>query len=179
MAWIQPNSDIILYKGVPLSPEQKHSIWFDTRAHQIDYFNSFVHKNFLKQYYQRVNKNTCRLEVNAEEVYAYNYMSFTNTSFGSKQFYAFITNVEYVNHNVTEITYEIDDIQTWFFADNVGARGWILGECFVEREHSTTDYIGEHILAEPVDVGEHICDSITAAGFSPLSIIMNVTLTQN
>ncbi len=174
MAWIQPNTDITLYRGYPCAGDKHHTLWFDTRAHQISYFNGLLAHNFLSQSYQRVDRDKCRLAINAEEIYDYNYMSFVNTSFGNKTFYAFVTNIEYINHNVTEITYEIDDFQTWFFELTNGTNKGLC-DCYVERQHAESDEVGEHILAEPVDVGEHIVDSVETAGFNNMSIVMNVT----
>lgn len=174
MAWIAPNTEIILMRGVPFTPSYKHTMYFTSLAEQASYFQAFSNPigelRFTAQTYQRVNKNTCRLEINAEKIYDCNYMSFKNSAFGNKTFYAFITNVEYINHNVSEITYELDEIQTWFFE-------MVLGQCYVEREHTTTDYVGDNLLAEPIEIGDHICESITPAGFSDMSIIMNVAFT--
>lgn len=55
-----------------------------------------------------------RVEKKAEDLYDCNYLAFQNTSFGSKWFYAFITSVEYVNNITSEITFEIDVLQTYF-----------------------------------------------------------------
>lgn len=167
MAWIQPNTDIRLMRGVPLSPSQENTIWFDSLNNQAVYFSRFSGHNFTAQTYQRVNNNVCRLEINAETIYDCNYMSFKNTAFGNKTFYAFITNVEYINHNVSEITYVIDDIQTWFFEMR-------LGQCYVEREHSASDLIYEHLQPEPIDVGENVCEEMVGMGFNELSIVLNV-----
>ena len=68
---------------------------------------------------------------------------FRNTSFGNKIFYAFITDVEYVNNETSLITYSIDNIQTYFFDVS-------FNSSYVEREHSITDNIGDSITPEPV-----------------------------
>ena len=74
---------------------------------------------------------------------------FKNTAYGSKWFYAFVDSVEYINDVTTEIKYHIDEIQTWMFE-------WTFNDCFIERQHSTTDVIGDNILPEPVEVGEYV-----------------------
>ena len=165
--YIQPNSTIQIMRGVPLNPNYKDTIFFN-QGEQSGYFDNYVAYTFTKQYYQRVNKNKCRLDINAEQVYDCNYMRFRNDSFGIKDFYAFITNVEYINHNVTEITYEIDVLQTWAFE-------YELGACFVEREHTVTDTIGAHILPEPIEVGEYVVQDIQSAGFNETSLYLFVS----
>lgn len=149
MAYIAPNSTIKILANVPISPDQTNTLWFAPGGDQLAYFNSKVRMTFDAQSYQRATKNTCRLNVNADLVDDCNYMMFQNTAFSTKWFYAFITNVEYINTNVTEITYQIDDIQTWLFQYETPA-------CFVERSHSSTDIIGENILPENVNCGEYV-----------------------
>lgn len=148
---IAPNTDIILLKGVPLDNGYQHTLYFANTTAQYNHFNStnYGQKRFVKNTYQRVNKNQLRIQINAEEINDYNYLMFRNTSYGSKWFYAFINGREYINDITTEVTYEIDDIQTYFI-------GSTLPHCFVEREHSITDNIGDNILPEPVEIGEYV-----------------------
>ena len=163
--YIQPDSTIQIMRGVPLNTAQRDTLYFDSESEQASYFSNYVRYNFTAQYYQRVNKNTCRLEINAESVYDCNYMRFKNNAFGDKWFYAFITNIEYINHNVTEFTYEIDVLQSWAFQ-------YVLGKCFVEREHSADDIIGSHLLPEPIDSGEPYCQSVVPAGYNEMVIVI-------
>lgn len=149
--YIAPNSTIILLKDVPLSRDYTDTIFFASAAAQTSYFQSaYVKKTFSAQSYQRVKKWVMRLEVLADEIYDYNYMMFQNTSFGSKWFYAFITNVEYLNNSVSEITYELDVMQTWLFEATVKPS-------YVERETPETDVIGANIAPEPIDIGPVKC----------------------
>lgn len=92
-----------------------------------------------------------RVGLSADACYDCNYLMFQNSGFGSKWFYAFITSVEYVNNAVTEISFEIDVMQTWFF-------NYSVGECFIEREHSASDEIGENLVPETVNVGEYVLE---------------------
>ena len=147
--YIQPNSTVKLLKDVPLDASEDHTIYFATATEQLNYFNSYVKTGmtFTKQYYQRHSKNSLKLEVLADNVYDCNYIMFQNTSYGNKWFYGYITNVEYVNDTVTLIEYTIDDLQTWFF-------DYTLGECFVIREHSDTDAVGDNVVPEDLGLGE-------------------------
>ena len=149
--YIAPNSTIILLKDVPLSRDYTDTIFFTSAAAQTSYFQAaYVKKTFTAQSYQRVKKWVMRLEVLADDIYDYNYMMFQNTSFGSKWFYAFITNVEYINNSVSEITYELDVMQTWLFEATVKPS-------YVERETAETDVIGANIAPEPIDIGPVKC----------------------
>ena len=147
--YIEPNSTVKLLKDVPLDASEDHTIWFDTPAQQVEWFNGYVKTGmtFERQYYQRHSKNEIKLEVLADNIFDCNYMMFRNTNFGSKWFYAYITNIEYVSNTVAKITYMVDDLQTWNF-------DYTLGQCFVEREHSDSDNIGDNLLPENLPTGE-------------------------
>lgn len=147
--YIEPNTDIYILHNVPLDTTYDHTIWFASVSDQSTYFIS-KRKYTLSDYtYQRVKRGYMRVGINSNNLYDCNYLMFRNTNFGSKWFYAYIKSVEYVNNDVSEIEFEIDDMQTWFF-------DYSLDECFVEREHSATDNIGDNIVPEPVDIGEYV-----------------------
>ena len=147
--YIAPNSTVKLLRNVPLDPTYDHTIFFETKTQQYNWFNAYLKTGmtFERQYYQRHSREYIKLEVLADNIYDCNYLMFKNTAFSNKWFYAFITNVEYVNDSVTLIQYEIDVMQTWFF-------DYTLGECFVEREHSATDQVGDNVIPENVSLGE-------------------------
>lgn len=156
--YIAPNTTIVLMKGVPLDNTYSDTIYFANATNQYNYFATLTgNKVFNQQTYQRVNKGTLRLQVLADTIYDYNYLMFRNTSYGSKWFYAFINKVNYINDTTTEIEYELDVIQTWMFEA-------VLEPSYVEREHSSTDVIGEHLAPEPVKLGEYKCNKLERWG---------------
>lgn len=145
MAYIAPNTTVRIMHNVPLDETYNHTVLFSSLSAQQTYFSGTVVKYTVNnQTYQRIAINKMRVEIPADNLYDCNYMSFQNTNFGNKWFYAFITKVEYVNNVTSEITYDIDVFQTYQFDITVG-------ECFVEREHVTDDTIGANTIAEPVD----------------------------
>lgn len=146
---IAPNTDIILLRNVPLDNTYTDTLYFSNATEQFNHFyytSTYAKKVFANNTYQRINSGVMRLEVSADEIYNYNYMMFRNTNYGSKWFYAFITSVEYHNNAVAEIRYEIDVMQTYFF-------DYELEQCYVDRETSATDNVGENILDEPIELG--------------------------
>ena len=145
--YIAPNSTVYLLTGVPCDKSYVHTLYFENKNEQYSYFYGKQVKTFTNVSYQRHSKNSIRLECLADDIYNVNYLMFQNTAYGNKWFYAFINNVEYINNVTTEITYTIDVIQTWYF-------DYTLGTCFVEREHTLTDVVGENTVPEPVDGGE-------------------------
>ena len=154
MAYIAPNSTIKILKNVPLEKDYINTLYFANATAQLTYFNSTAKYTLSTQSYQRANKGVCRVNYKVEDLYDCNYLMFQNTSFGTKWFYAFITSVDYVNNVTSDIHYEIDVMQTWAFEMS-------LTQCFVEREHSATDNIGDNIVAEPVDIGELVFNYYT------------------
>ena len=155
--FIEPSTNIKILKNVPLDNTYKHTLFFESSTLQYNYFMSLTKHSLSQQTYQRVKKGSARIGLKAEDLYDCNYMMFQNTNFGTKWFYAFITSVEYINNTVSEITFEIDVMQTWYF-------DYTLKECFVEREHSTTDVAGDNIVSEPIDIGDIVCGGTGSTG---------------
>lgn len=141
MSIIQPNGKIWLCKNVPLNPSMSDTLYFLSESDRYNYFINHSDISFTNVSYMRVQDGVIRLQVNPERVYNYNYMMFTNTGFSNRYFFAFIIGVNYVNNNTAEITFELDPMITWFF-------DYHLKECYVEREHASTDTVGSNIIGE-------------------------------
>ena len=82
----------------------------------------------------------------AIEVQAWNYLYFRNGDTG-KPYYYFITNIEYISDTTIELFLELDVLQTYLF-------DFELLPCFIERQHTETDEIGEHTIDEGLEIGE-------------------------
>lgn len=168
--YINPNTTIKILHNVPLNDRQEHTIYFADSSAQSSYFSGLAKYTFEEQTYQRVKRGYIRIAKNAESLYDCNYLMFQNSAFGNKWFYAFIKSAEYINNGVSEIEFEIDVMQTWFF-------DYELQECFVEREHSATDVAGEHTLDENLELGDYIVQQHKKAGVSAeLGIIVDSTV---
>lgn len=148
MAYIAPNTDVYILRRVPLDKDYNHTVRQTSASAQANMFNSSAYKKYTltTQTYQRAGENKIRVAILADNLYDCNYMMFRNTNFGSKWFYAFITKVTYINNNTTELEYKLDVMQSWYF-------DYELGNCFVEREHTITDGIGDNLVPEDVDAG--------------------------
>jgi len=155
--YIAPNTNIRVLHNCPLDPTYDHTLFFSSVSAQTSYFQGLTKYSFPEQTYQRVQRGRMRVERKAEDLYDCNYLMFQNASFGSKWFYAFITGVEYINNITSEITFEIDVMQTWFF-------DYSLDQCFVEREHSVTDNIGDNLVPENLELGDYIVADIQTSG---------------
>lgn len=153
--YIEPGTNIQLLKDVPLDTTYDHTIYFSSASAQSTYFMGLQKYNLTNYTYQRVKKGVARVGIKADNLYDCNYMMFQNTSYGNKWFYAYITAVEYVNNECSEVYFELDVMQTWFFDYDVDY-------CFVEREHSVTDNIGDNIAPETLATGEYVFNNYSA-----------------
>lgn len=150
---IVPNSEVYILKNVPLEPSFDHTIWFDSPEQQATAFTTYALAfYFNKVSYQRYPRPYITLDKTADDLFNCNYMMFRNTAYGTKWFYAFITQIEYISNTTSRIYYTIDPMQTYLFDVNVG-------ECFVEREHAMTDAIGDNLNPESFELGEYVYDA--------------------
>lgn len=177
MAYISPNTDVYLIENYPGDRDYKHTLWFENSQSQYEYFSSIIKKSDRYVYrltnytYQRADIGVIRVGIPADYLYTVNYMMFRNTAYGNKWFYAFVDNVVYVNDNTTEVYYTIDVIQTWMF-------NYDLAECYVEREHSATDNIGDNLIDEGISTGDIKLTKAEYTGidFSDLSVVISTTI---
>lgn len=156
MTYIQPNSIIDLYSGIPLDPDYNDTAYFTSSAEQTKYFDETNKRiqRLTEVSYVRRTKNTIRFTPNNWSMVIHcNYLRFSNTRFENKWFYAFVTKCEYINNSTCEITFSIDVMQTWFFGDN-HQHG--IKKSFVIRQHDPIDRIGDNIEPEPIELSEYV-----------------------
>lgn len=154
--YIAPNSHIYILRNVRIDNTYANTIHFNSSTEQASYFQGLA-KYSLSAYSYVRKDNAVRVEIRTENLYDCNYIMFQNTAFGSKWFYAFITNVEYINNETSSITFEIDVMQTWYFDYTVNAS-------FVEREHSSTDNPGDNLVPDNLELGEYVADDFDGTG---------------
>lgn len=155
--YVEPQGKIYLFSGVPLSPDHNDVIKISSNASGYSAITQYPYKIYSAETYTRTERGFLRIGDNAENLMTYNYMCWQNRS-GSRYFYAFVTNVGYINENCTEIQYIIDNYMTWF--DLV-----TLGQSFVEREITETDRRGEHTIDEGIDFGDLVVSSHSTFDF--------------
>lgn len=148
---ITPQTDIRLLK-TPFTIDNKNQLTFTNKETQADYFLSLPYIEKSNCSYQRKD-NVIRFPAHIDTIIDYNYVIYRNNNYSDKWFYAFITNMRYVNDNMTEVEIKTDVFQTWQF-------DIIYKNSFVEREHVISDKIGEHTIPEGLETGELIVDNI-------------------
>lgn len=153
MAYIQPNSTIEFFSDLNLSDNYQDSLYFATENAKNAYFDALTPiARVLTCTYTRENRGYVRVEVPMSTLIGATYMRFKNTSFENKWFYAFVKSVDYVNNQTTEVKFQLDYLLTWMGTFN-------LNECYIERQHTLRDGIGNNIAEEGISVGEYVTEA--------------------
>ena len=150
MSAITPNTELRLIK-CPIESDNRNQMDFANELTQRMYFRGLPHLEVENFTYQRKD-GIIRYPAHIDTILTYNYVMYKNKEYSNKWFYAFITNMEYVNDNMTYITIKTDVYQTWLF-DMVWKRS------FVEREHAEDDAVGKNTVPEQLETGDYICGS--------------------
>lgn len=142
---ITPDCTVKILKGVSLDTSYSDTYTFDNKNAQTSFFNGKVKYSFSNLGPVKIPKQI-RIPKNADSLYDCNYIMFQNTNFGTKWFYAFITGINFINVNMCTVDFEIDVMQTWYFEMQIK-------QCYVEREHTNNDSIGNNIVEENLELG--------------------------
>lgn len=148
---VTPDSDIILLKS-PLKLDNYNQITFTNATAQYNYFHGLTKLEYDDCTYQRkdgVIRYATSSSVRYEDLLKYNYCMYKNTAYKNKWFYAFVTDVTYINDGMSEVKIETDPFQTWQFDIQ-------YKNSFIEREHVSDDTIGAHTIPEGLEHGEYV-----------------------
>lgn len=149
MKSFNPSSTIYLC-DVPWTNNYTDMLSFTKIEDQSNYFNSIIKKSYSNYVYLKKD-SAIKVEGNIDDLIMYNYLFYQNPS-TNKRYYCFITNMEYISENTTQIYFETDVWQTWGFQIE-------YKKCFVERCHVTDDSVGANTVPEGLETGEYICNA--------------------
>ena len=97
----------------------------------------------------------------------------------SRWYFAFVTKVEYVNDDTYEVFFEIDIFQTYLRKPTWQGTGYeidyTLLPCFVEREHSNTDAIGDNLIPENLELGDYTVMDVDTHLFGDWMVLITAT----
>lgn len=164
-----PQSTIHVCSGVRLDARYVNSIYFGTRAEQEAYFAGKVKATFSACTYLRKTW-PLQLQATMEQAKAWNYLYFQNGS--GKVYYYFINQIEYKNNSCIILHLELDVLQTYLF-------DMTLLPSFIERQHTTTDVVGDNTIEEGLDVGELTNNKVQHAGSYKLCIMVMCSINPN
>lgn len=157
MAYVVPNSTVVLLKNISLTPNYENTVHYDNATEQ--YNDMYAHKLGQWDRCTYVGKNkqqgTIRLEsTQGLLMQQATYMMFKNTSYEDKWFYAFVTDVTWVNNVTWEVSFVLDVMQTYYF-------DFTYEKCLIERQHVTDDSIGANLIEENLEIGEYVVEGAT------------------
>ncbi len=149
MSAITPESYI---KLVRFDVTKENQITFADGVAQVDYFRNELQGLVLEaSSYQRKDYKV-RFPAGIDLIEKYNYMIVQNKPYNYKYYFYYITDMTYINDEMTEVQIKLDVFQTYQF-------DFIYKKCFVEREHVNSDRVGEHTVPEGLETGEYYVDS--------------------
>lgn len=165
MAVVLSGTDIRFLSGIPFRNDYQHTRWFKSVTEQQTYFNSrnIVHRMTQANFTPADATNMyIACDASVEALYGTNYLMFKNATH-NRWFYAFVTKIEYVQRNRTNVYFEIDVLQTWRFL-------FQFKPSYIAREHcqqhysAGTPYI--NTLDEGLDYGKEY-DIVSVQHFPP------------
>ena len=151
---IQPDSQIWFLSGTGI----------ESYENQIDFRNTGVRRQFMLEHlaftvtnYRYIRKNqTILINKNVEQCYNIDYCYYKNRNFGDREIFCFVTDVNYVNDETTEISIEVDAWVTFQFDIE-------FKKCFVTNKHQRefadniispeNALIGNNLVPENLDFG--------------------------
>lgn len=163
---ITPDTNLTLIK-LPIELDSNNQLTFSTALQQHTYFDSLTDNLDVERFTYQRKDGIIRYPAHIDTIITYNYCMYQNENYGSKWFYAFITDMKYINDNMTEIYISTDVWQTWQFDIT-------LNNMFVEREivASTDDTFGKYRIDEGLETGDHLHISTgVATGLNPYYVI--------
>lgn len=165
-----PSSSLRILRDVQWNNEYNHVRRFESLQEQQNYMASKIAFNLGNafSYIRNDAEHPIRVNLTEAQVISCNYIMYQNPSYGTKWFYAFITRVEYVADGVTNIYFEPDLFQTWYFQFDVAP-------CFVEREHVNNDTVGANTVPEGLECGPYVVNSARTENFGGMGIAMLTT----
>lgn len=143
-----PTGEVYICRNVGLDNAYTDTFTFTSKGQQEQFFIGKMATHYSRVAPVRIGQ-PLRIPANANTLYNCDYMMFQNSNYSNKWFYAFITDIAWVNVNECAITYEIDIIQTWYF-------DFVFPQMFIEREHSSHDIPGDNLIDEGLDLGDMV-----------------------
>lgn len=147
MAYAFQANKLMLCANVPLDTSQVRQLSFNDKNEQYNYFMSKAIRFFDDFKYIREHRGI-KVPVNAEEIGNICYLGFQNQISG-KWYYAFVTQIVYINPETALVNFEIDVYQTFMFDMEIK-------ECDISREHVANDDFKNQTVQEPLDVGDYV-----------------------
>lgn len=164
---------LVIYSGVPFSSDYKHTRWFDARSSQTAFFNSrmTVYDDNEFNVIKREGQHSLKVPFFIDDIRNANYLSFNN---GGKEYYAFITSMEFENPGTTTVNFVLDVLQSYMF-------DFSFNPSYVIREHYSDDNTRANTLDEGLNIGKdyqvnHVARFVPNNGLKFMVIVSKTAL---
>lgn len=166
-----PTNEIRICKGVCFEPSMTNTVLWDDINSQLSYIVSKTAYRFTDFTPFRLSEQSVLVQNPADSYYNCNYLAFRNSDFnGDKWYFAFITQVDFVDMYTTRIHFEIDPLQTYMFDME-------FLPSYIERWHTPTDEIGDNLVDDGLELGDYIInDQEQTDQFDSYSIVVAATV---
>lgn len=151
MADFEPTSTIYFFRRTSVDPQNQP--YFSSQADKINwYMTNHSTKIFQQQSYQRYERYV-RVNAKAAEMREYDMMAFQNDP-NDRWIICRVIEVEFVNPNTSQITFEVDSMQT--FIEDIEFK-----DCWIEREMQSNDWNGvrpsfNNLMPEGLEIGRTV-----------------------
>lgn len=136
-------------KLVRFDVTKEHQITFSDATTQVDYFkNQLNGVELTASSYQRKDFKI-RFPALIDSIEKYNYCIVQNKPESYKYYFFYITDMEYISDELTDVTIKLDVFQTYQF-------DFHYLKSYIEREHAESDNVGENTIPEGIEKGEYI-----------------------
>lgn len=153
-----------LISNVPIDATQTRQLYFNTEAERDNYFSSKVVSSGSNTNFKFIRKSRAlKVQANENSIETCNYMRFKNT--GGMWWYAFVTNIEYVNPNTSLVYFKIDVYQTFFLQSEIK-------QCDIAREHTANASLWQNTVQEGLDYGDYTICSTSFVPFNPAGYLI-------
>lgn len=139
---------VILAKDINLDRDHKNVLDY-SESDMLTLLNNNAVYSTQNCSFLRQGANTIDVDVSYGNALKCNYLAFQNPDYSNKWFFAFVDDIEYISEKSTRISYTIDDFATWYSY-------WTPKACYVVREHTNDDTVGNNLLPENLETGEYV-----------------------
>ncbi len=124
---LTPNKSTISLYNVPFPKNSEHVLAFNSKQDQINYFQSHLIRKIANTKFIRSARDRGWIVVkgNIDQMMNVNYISYNNANYSDKNFYCFVTGMEWVSANSTRLYIKEDTFQTWMFDVNTFTKSYI------------------------------------------------------
>ena len=139
-------------KLVRFDVTKEHQITFLDGVAQVDYFKNQLRGIVLEASSYQRKEFKIRFPALIDDIQQFNYAIVQNKPESYKYYFYYISDMEYISDELTDVTIKLDVFQTFQF-------DFHYLKSYVEREHTNNDSVGSNTIPEGLETGTFIINS--------------------